>query len=324
MAPPSLGPKDHWDGAPCKTSECLPPLPAPVIPMLPPPTPAASSSGSDGRAAFVTALIVAGSALAFVVLCLFLFLFVRRRRQRRREALLEAALAPGGVLDDIAEQAGGEIVHHAWHILTLGLDEAAIESIALSRYRSGAGGASDCAVCLGEFADGELLRLLPRCAHAFHVRCIDTWLRAHVNCPLCRSHVLDPSPVAGAAEQSAGSPPSTDADTREAPSSIQIGQPDGRTTSPEQPRSHPGPRVRNFRRVASMDSPSPMASAEEAVPEADKQAGGEKQGEGGADHCASLSPGCSGRRGMKRSLSVGGRWALVSRHGRRSSSLLPL
>jgi hypothetical protein len=191
--------------------------------MLPPPPPAASSSGSDGRATFVTALIIAGSALAFVVvLCLFLFLFVRRRRQRRRrEALLEAALAPGGVLDgglDLAEEGGGDIVHHAWHIRTVGLDEAAIESIALSRYRSGAGGASDCAVCLGEFADGELLRLLPRCAHAFHVRCIDTWLRAHVNCPLCRSHVLDPSPVATTA--AADSPPNTDADdTGQSPSS---------------------------------------------------------------------------------------------------------
>ncbi|KAB8087591.1 hypothetical protein EE612_011933, partial [Oryza sativa] len=66
------------------------------------------------------------------------------------------------------------------------LDEAAIESIALARYRAGAGmlGATDCPVCLGEFRDGELLRLLPKCGHAFHVPCIDAWLRAHVNCPL--------------------------------------------------------------------------------------------------------------------------------------------
>ncbi|KAF0894940.1 hypothetical protein E2562_004936 [Oryza meyeriana var. granulata] len=41
-----------------------------------------------------------------------------------------------------------------------------------------------------EFRDGETLRLLPRCRHAFHRGCIDTWLRAHVNCPLCRAPVL--------------------------------------------------------------------------------------------------------------------------------------
>jgi hypothetical protein len=31
-------------------------------------------------------------------------------------------------------------------------------------------------VCLGEFNDGELVRL-PCCEHPFHAPCIDTWLR---------------------------------------------------------------------------------------------------------------------------------------------------
>jgi Ring finger domain len=51
-----------------------------------------------------------------------------------------------------------------------------------------------CTVCLGDFHDGELLRLLPNCGHAFHVSCIDTWLRAHANCPLCRAAVVAPPP----------------------------------------------------------------------------------------------------------------------------------
>uniref|UniRef100_A0A0E0DEQ3 RING-type E3 ubiquitin transferase n=1 Tax=Oryza meridionalis TaxID=40149 RepID=A0A0E0DEQ3_9ORYZ len=60
------------------------------------------------------------------------------------------------------------------------LDEVAIESIALTRYHDGACmlGATDCPVCLGEFRDGELLRLLPKCGRAFYVPCIDAWLRA--------------------------------------------------------------------------------------------------------------------------------------------------
>ncbi|CAA6662324.1 unnamed protein product [Spirodela intermedia] len=52
----------------------------------------------------------------------------------------------------------------------------------------------DCAVCLCRFEESELLRLLPKCKHAFHVDCIDTWLDAHGSCPLCRFRV-DPEDV---------------------------------------------------------------------------------------------------------------------------------
>ncbi|CAD6225112.1 unnamed protein product [Miscanthus lutarioriparius] len=45
----------------------------------------------------------------------------------------------------------------------------------------------DCAVCLCEFADHDRLRLLPLCGHAFHVACIDVWLRSSATCPLCRT-----------------------------------------------------------------------------------------------------------------------------------------
>ncbi|KAF8396734.1 hypothetical protein HHK36_018364 [Tetracentron sinense] len=51
-------------------------------------------------------------------------------------------------------------------------------------------GNTDCAVCLGDFEEGEWLRLLPNCVHAFHISCIDTWFQSHSNCPLCRSHVI--------------------------------------------------------------------------------------------------------------------------------------
>ncbi|KAK9930380.1 hypothetical protein M0R45_027419 [Rubus argutus] len=32
--------------------------------------------------------------------------------------------------------------------------------------------------------------LLPKCSHAFHINCIDTWLRSHTNCPLCRAYIV--------------------------------------------------------------------------------------------------------------------------------------
>lgn len=48
------------------------------------------------------------------------------------------------------------------------------------------GGADECAICLAEFEEGQAMRVLPQCGHAFHAACVDTWLRAHSSCPSCR------------------------------------------------------------------------------------------------------------------------------------------
>ncbi|OEL35814.1 hypothetical protein BAE44_0003167 [Dichanthelium oligosanthes] len=45
---------------------------------------------------------------------------------------------------------------------------------------------SECAICLATFAHGEAVRVLPRCNHGFHARCIDRWLAARPTCPTCR------------------------------------------------------------------------------------------------------------------------------------------
>ncbi|KAL1548438.1 RING-type E3 ubiquitin transferase [Salvia divinorum] len=47
----------------------------------------------------------------------------------------------------------------------------------------------ECAVCLSEFEEKEIVRLLPKCSHSFHIECIDMWFRSHSTCPLCRSPV---------------------------------------------------------------------------------------------------------------------------------------
>ncbi|XP_044500983.1 RING-H2 finger protein ATL29-like [Mangifera indica] len=44
----------------------------------------------------------------------------------------------------------------------------------------------ECAVCLAEFEDDNMLRLLTVCYHAFHQECIDLWLGSHKTCPVCR------------------------------------------------------------------------------------------------------------------------------------------
>ncbi|CAO2172187.1 unnamed protein product [Urochloa humidicola] len=62
-------------------------------------------------------------------------------------------------------------------------------------------GASECAICLTEFARGDRVRALPHCNHGFHVRCIDRWLAARQTCPTCRRAPFAAKPsVQGTAE----------------------------------------------------------------------------------------------------------------------------
>ena len=50
--------------------------------------------------------------------------------------------------------------------------------------------ATECLICLGEFVEGEKVRVLPKCNNGFHVKCIDTWLRSHSSCPTCRQPLI--------------------------------------------------------------------------------------------------------------------------------------
>ncbi|KAJ3695166.1 hypothetical protein LUZ60_000543 [Juncus effusus] len=52
-----------------------------------------------------------------------------------------------------------------------------------------------CAICLGEYKEGEMIRKLPDCLHCFHMDCIDEWLRINASCPVCRTSPM-PTPVA--------------------------------------------------------------------------------------------------------------------------------
>ncbi|CBZ54639.1 hypothetical protein NCLIV_050670 [Neospora caninum Liverpool] len=56
----------------------------------------------------------------------------------------------------------------------------------------------NCCICLGEFADEEVIREL-RCSHFFHQGCIDKWLLKNKQCPLCLRSIdeaFDPGTVA--------------------------------------------------------------------------------------------------------------------------------
>jgi E3 ubiquitin-protein ligase ATL41 len=159
-------------------------------------SPSSSSSLALYDANVLLAAVAALSgAVAFVAA---LHLYARCLLQRRI-ALAEAnprvlvlrRPPPAGYELDVVVNAGGGCGQGA-----AGLDAKALLALPVfmwesSKLREGGVGAAEhdgqCAVCLGEMEDGELGRLLPACRHAFHVECIDTWLRVSSTCPVCRT-----------------------------------------------------------------------------------------------------------------------------------------
>ncbi|GJN22126.1 hypothetical protein PR202_gb09662 [Eleusine coracana subsp. coracana] len=72
-----------------------------------------------------------------------------------------------------------------------GVPKSVIESLPFFRFSTlrGARQGMECSVCLSRFDDAHLLRLLPRCRHAFHLDCVDRWLQSNASCPLCRAAI---------------------------------------------------------------------------------------------------------------------------------------
>lgn len=65
---------------------------------------------------------------------------------------------------------------------------------------------TECVICLSEFTLGERVRILPKCNHGFHVRCIDKWLNSHSSCPTCRHCLIEAcQKIVGGCDQASSS-----------------------------------------------------------------------------------------------------------------------
>ncbi|KAL5061385.1 hypothetical protein RYX36_032989 [Vicia faba] len=81
-----------------------------------------------------------------------------------------------------------------------GLDPFILNSLPVSVFNSEKHGLDlECSVCLSELAQGQKLRILPKCNHSFHIHCIDTWFQSHSTCPLCRTILAAPEPPSSSA-----------------------------------------------------------------------------------------------------------------------------
>ena len=85
----------------------------------------------------------------------------------------------------------------AARLAATGLKKSALRQIPVAVYGSGTNiPATDCPICLGEFEEGDKVRVLPKCHHGFHMKCVDTWLVSHSSCPTCRHSLLEQHPPA--------------------------------------------------------------------------------------------------------------------------------
>ncbi|KAA8517648.1 hypothetical protein F0562_015122 [Nyssa sinensis] len=101
-----------------------------------------------------------------------------------------------------------ETPEQAAGLAATGLKKRALRQIPVAVYGSGVNiPATECPICLGDFVDGEKVRVLPKCNHGFHVRCIDTWLMSHSSCPNCRHSLLERPTASHEADEVAGVQP---------------------------------------------------------------------------------------------------------------------
>ncbi|KAK6927106.1 Zinc finger, RING-type [Dillenia turbinata] len=83
---------------------------------------------------------------------------------------------------------------------SVGVDTATIDSLPKFSYNSSSEDHCtsrnvECSICLGEFQDKELVKVMPMCYHGYHSECLDKWLRFQSTCPLCRASLPAGSPT---------------------------------------------------------------------------------------------------------------------------------
>tara|TARA_B110000037_G_C16966559_1_gene443229 strand:- start:196 stop:900 length:705 start_codon:yes stop_codon:yes gene_type:complete len=49
---------------------------------------------------------------------------------------------------------------------------------------------TECNICMDNYKYKQYKRILPKCNHVFHKKCIDNWLKKNSSCPVCRTEFL--------------------------------------------------------------------------------------------------------------------------------------
>uniref|UniRef100_A0A0D9W8E1 RING-type domain-containing protein n=1 Tax=Leersia perrieri TaxID=77586 RepID=A0A0D9W8E1_9ORYZ len=88
-----------------------------------------------------------------------------------------------------------------------GLEPLAVAAIPTLKYNCETFHSEDdaqCSICLSEYKEKDILRIVPICHHNFHLYCLDAWLLKQTTCPICRISLKE-LPDGKTAVSSAGS-----------------------------------------------------------------------------------------------------------------------
>ncbi|XP_066162663.1 RING-H2 finger protein ATL2 [Oryza sativa Japonica Group] len=149
------------------------------------------------RSMVLTLLGFCVSVLFIVFVCSRLACALLRRRRGRARLRRASPLAVSGVLSIYVDRHGHHQPSSAAGAAsgTGGLDPAAVAAFPTRAFSpaasSSASASTQCVVCLAEYEEKDVLRVLPYCGHGFHVACIDIWLMHHSTCPVCRISLCD-------------------------------------------------------------------------------------------------------------------------------------
>ncbi|KAK4769712.1 hypothetical protein SAY87_030244 [Trapa incisa] len=174
-----------------------------------------SSPSSSSTTSYLTSLGLGYSiaiALGFLIflssVLLASYICCRRRHLLRRNSDLSSG-APNSARDPsdgiilpriifVAEEDGADPeVGSDQSAATVGLNQEVINSYPKFPFASESarpGWSSTCSICLCEYKDSEMVRVMPECHHFFHLICLDAWLKLNGSCPVCRNSPL-PTPL---------------------------------------------------------------------------------------------------------------------------------
>uniref|UniRef100_A0ACD5UDS7 Uncharacterized protein n=1 Tax=Avena sativa TaxID=4498 RepID=A0ACD5UDS7_AVESA len=134
---------------------------------------------------FGSELNLLSAALGFGMTAVFVaFVCARFLCCRARGADDGGAQPPLDIDADFPADLGRPMVH-----ARCGLEPWVIAAIPTVKYNFEAFHSKDdaqCSICLGEYTEKEILRIIPTCRHNFHRTCLDVWLQKQMTCPMCR------------------------------------------------------------------------------------------------------------------------------------------
>lgn len=182
------GPSNCKDSCPVLCPNKCVPYGLDRIPVSSPPTEITHNSHKASNFLIATIVFLVASFLLICVYAFYKKYYNRNSRRRNSSSQFERQVHE----EFVDEEHGPMVDHPIWYIRTAGLQPSVINSITVLNYKKGDGvvEGTECSVCLNEFQEDERVRLLPKCSHAFHIPCIDTWLRSHTNCPMCRAPIV--------------------------------------------------------------------------------------------------------------------------------------